>query len=164
MKKDKQVFQVIHSLLELPDALQKDLKETRRAVGITVFLIYLTAMVWLQPFPNFLNIQSILNIRETSLFYMIDSVLLVVSGFFPALLSMLWVHKRILYREGYVLQNMPHACAGNFERPPMAEVPWSNMAPSHHSSSMSINTGSGLPMCGSSGMDVRGNPSGTSSW
>ncbi|HRD70418.1 MAG TPA: hypothetical protein PK657_09750 [Legionella sp.] len=36
--------------------------------------------------------------------------------------------------------------------------------PYSFSSSFSINPGSGLPMSGSSGMDIRGNPYGTSSW
>ena len=156
MKNDKRK-RMLRSLEELTPAQRKPLYWASLGVGFLVLLVVVFAFLAFGSFPR----------KNSPLFvYCIDWILLIATPCASFGLGAAFGFELMLSDLGYAL-SLGYGGEGASLSP---DHPFSSShSPkyphvNHYSSPVNINPGSGRPMSGSSGMDVSGNPYGTSSW
>lgn len=145
----------ICSLNELSLDQRKRVRFVAISMGLFTCLLGMILLLFFDAFPFFPS--------ETGLFYLVTCLLSLNP---PVLLFGLGygVGQIAKLRDlGYSLQSQAHDFGGRANHDFLNNEITSHQ-PSSFSSSMSINTASGLPMSGSSLMDSKGNPFGTNSW
>jgi hypothetical protein len=148
-------MQKINSLHELSSVEREKVHRTGLGIGFLTCCIGVLFLTCMGVYPFTVN-DSVFFFFLTCLLSLNPPIFLFVFGY-------LFGQYAQLNKLGYKLP----LCTPEFDLDHHARVGIDDHSipqPYSFSSSFSINPGSGLPMSGSSGMDNRGNPYGTSSW
>lgn len=156
-KNDKGQF-VIHSLAEMPVSERRQVYLATAGIGSLVLVAAILAYLCLY-FPNNHHSDILFRRDAWSLRAFLGAYIFLIGSYVGFLLA--------LRDLGYNYKGFHHhRFESSYQSNAFSSSDSSTIfhSSSHSSSYMSINPGSGLPMCGSSGMDTSGNPYGTRSW
>lgn len=150
----KRKYKTIQSIKELPSVLRRQIVSTALTLGTIALIGALLAFFICDPFP--IKSDSVL----LSCIDWIVNIGLILGSF--GFVAAMTAHLMLTYH-GYVLfPNAYHSDCSSQKR--FSSYDSTIHTANNYATSVSINPSSNLPMSGSSGMDISGNPYGTRSW